>query len=353
MRQKRQQLLEVTALNAEYLATIDEATIVINLDESTPKSLTERLNADMFNSGSNRWWDKPLQFIVNANGRSAVILEHSHIDGVTALPLLNHLHDAIQSYKPFSNGFHRSVTLKYQELKLVTTPEVEAYMAELRENWKEMLSHREIISRKITELGSKFLSAHGMPIKGVIELLIKLANRRYNNGVITEAWQGVSHAHFHLGRHDMVQTVTGPVAEFCTASTNPSIHIAERKSMMVRAAADISSVVKDAINGNGFYRLVNLIKAQWPEDEARARFFEHPIYRTIDRYSLVITMLDPITPGAAAMPANPHALRVRYSVEEESVTFGVIGPTGKVREWEECLDWATGVIRDLILQSEI
>lgn len=343
--------MEIDPQNSEYLTTIDEATIVINLDESTPQSLTERLNTNMFNGGFNRWWDKPLQFIVNANGRSAVVLEHSHIDGVTALPLLNHLNGAIQSYKPVTNGVDRSATLKYREFILVTTPEIEAYMTELRENWEEMLSHREIISHKTTELGSRFLSAHGMPIKGVIELLIKLANRRYNNGATTEAWQGVSHAHFHLGRHDMVQTVTGPVAGFCAESTNERIPVAERRSMMIRAAADISAVVKDAINGNGFYRLVNLIKAQWPAGEPRARFFEHPIYRKIDRYSLVITMLDPITPGAAAMPANPHALRVRYSVEEQSVTFGIIGPTGKVREWGQCLDWATRVIRDIIVHS--
>jgi hypothetical protein len=111
----------------------------------------------------------------------------------------------------------------------------------------------------------------------------------------------------------------------------------------------MSSNVKKAMAGKGYFRLLNVIKELWPEEGERARYFDHPVTKRIGGYSMVVTMLDPVAPGAGAVPGNPGAVRVRWGVGEDGVTFGVIGPRGRVQAWEGALERASEVVRGLIL----
>jgi hypothetical protein len=301
------------------LQTIETAVLVINLDDGTPDTLTEHITQTMLNDGVNRWFDKPMQFVVTANGRSSVILEHSRIDGVTALSLLYLLHDHIQAYKtPLRNGVngtHTRVSLA-KEMPLITNPAIDAHIATLRATFADMLPQREFITHVTTQFGKNFLINNGMPIKGVAEATIQLASRLYH-GWSPESWEGVSLSHFHKGRHDMIQTVSGPVADFCASATDESVPLAQRRQALVQAADNMTANVKNAMQGKGFFRLINVIKELWPADEARPAYFDHPIIQRIMTYTLVVTMLDPVAPGAAAMPANPEAIRIRYGVGDD------------------------------------
>ena len=66
--------------------------------------------------------------------------------------------------------------------------------------------------------------------------------------------------------------------------------------------------------GTGFFRLLNFIKELWPEDEPRVACFEHPICGRVSSYTMVVTMMDPVAPGAGIRtPAlQYHPLRVLY-----------------------------------------
>lgn len=64
-------------VNAETLATIDSAIMVLCLDDDEPHSLTDACNVLLHNTdGTNRWFDKNC-LVVCANGKAGVTMEHS------------------------------------------------------------------------------------------------------------------------------------------------------------------------------------------------------------------------------------------------------------------------------------
>lgn len=228
-----------------------------------------------------------------------------------------------KEYKPpLKNSLHgrHAAAFLAKEIPVITNPVIDAHIASLRAIYADMLTQREFTTHTSTHFGKTILINNGMPIKGIVEATIQLANLLYH-GWSPESWEGVSLSHFHKGPHDMVQTVSGPVAAFCASANDESVPVAQRREAMVQAANKnnykMSANFKNAMHGEGSFRLLNVIRDLWPEEELRPVYFEHPIVRRILSYTMVVTMLDPVAPGAGAMPANPHSIRIISGVGDD------------------------------------
>ena len=89
----RQELTQISAVNAASLAKIDSAIIICCLDESAPLTSLEASKVMLANrEGLNRWFDKN-QLVVFSDGRAGVCMEHSVIDGSTLLAYLDYMYD--------------------------------------------------------------------------------------------------------------------------------------------------------------------------------------------------------------------------------------------------------------------
>jgi carnitine O-acetyltransferase len=73
--------------NAEYLGVVERASFLVCLDDASPARPAERAYHCHFGDGSNRWWDKGMQFAVCSNGISGQLVEHAMIDASTVYPL--------------------------------------------------------------------------------------------------------------------------------------------------------------------------------------------------------------------------------------------------------------------------
>lgn len=70
--------------NAKSLELIESAALVVCLDDGRPQGLEELFKVALMGdalSCSNRWYDKPVELIVCANGEAALNGEHSPVDG--------------------------------------------------------------------------------------------------------------------------------------------------------------------------------------------------------------------------------------------------------------------------------
>ena len=110
--QAHSHLISSSSTNAATLATIRTSAFVLSLDNATPSPALEPLAHSATNKSSegikefserlwkaggasmgpgeaaNRWWDKPLQWVVFANGESGFIGEHSCMDGECIVPAI-------------------------------------------------------------------------------------------------------------------------------------------------------------------------------------------------------------------------------------------------------------------------
>ena len=69
------QLLRAHPANATSLRAIEEAAFAVCLDDTAPEDHTASGRACLHGDGKNRWFDKPVQFLVFANGRAGFIGE--------------------------------------------------------------------------------------------------------------------------------------------------------------------------------------------------------------------------------------------------------------------------------------
>src|SRR2546423_3363729 len=90
----RANLLAASPSNAEALRAIESASFIVCLDNATPVTLEERARQYWHGDGNNRWYDKPLQFIVNDNGTAGFMGEHSMMDGTPT----HRLCDTVNAY---------------------------------------------------------------------------------------------------------------------------------------------------------------------------------------------------------------------------------------------------------------
>merc|ERR1739838_380490 len=87
-------LISSNQANKRVFQEIESSAFVVCLDDASPVTLNERAHQYWHGDGSNRWFDKPLQFIINDNGTSGFMGEHSMMDGTPT----HRLNDTILSW---------------------------------------------------------------------------------------------------------------------------------------------------------------------------------------------------------------------------------------------------------------
>ncbi|KAK5065043.1 hypothetical protein LTR84_000878 [Exophiala bonariae] len=344
----RTDLLAVSPSNAQYFQVIEEAAFAINLDDSSPTNFTEIAKQCKMGSGFNRWHDKPLQFIVTANGQSGLLMEHSYLDGTTPIPLYDRIRDAIAAYKP--KGQATQQVLSPEEIPLALPSSLDKHISFLREQWLSNNALRDFISYELPTLSGQILGRSRVPIKSGYDVLCQLAFFLYNGKRVVPNWQPVMLAHFHDGRHDMVQMASPKVRAFCeavVATGEDEIPILQKRNLMIEAARDLSRRLSEAKDGNGFFRLFVTIEQRWPKDQPRPRVFDDNLQkRTMD---FPISNMNHKGVEAVTTPLDPHALRIRYTIHDDHTLMSLNCPTGAADKLIEAVNEAAIIIRELSL----
>ncbi|KAI0391418.1 hypothetical protein F5Y17DRAFT_409960 [Xylariaceae sp. FL0594] len=324
----RTELLATSPANAHYFQTIEEAAFAISLDDSTPADFTEMAKQCKMGDGFNRWHDKPLQFIVTANGQSGLLVEHSYLDGTTPAALYGRMRDAIASYKPTTSPL--PVEEKPEEVRLILPASLEGHIAFLREQWLSDCAMRDFLTYEMPHLNSRVLAQGKVPVKSAYDLMCQLAFYLYSGNKVVPNWQPVMLSHFHDGRHDMVQLASAKVRAFCEAVSPTSsqgdengvgvgMGVMQKRGLMMEAARDISRRLTEAKEGKGFFRLFVTMEQRWPKEEKRARVYDESLQKRA--WDFPICNINHETVESVTTPLDPHALRIRYTIHEERSVF--------------------------------
>jgi Choline/Carnitine o-acyltransferase len=281
--------------NAKYFHVIDAAMFVLCLDDGCPETPEERARQGYIGDGSNRWFDKVLQFYVSANGRSGSITEHGVIDGTTPARLLEWIVAAIDEYLPSSSIDHDQLNgslssrMELDEVVLQTTPEVESHMNVLRNRFLEytLPTTRTYVREHLTEFGTDFLVQGKVSIKGVVDITFQLALRLFFGRNIP-SWEPTSAAHYHTGRSDAVQKATPAVVTFCDAAAeayqdqDQSQHgnTARLAALLSLATKQMQADMQAMLNGRSYMRVFEVLSWLWPSnaDTPKPRFLSEHLF---------------------------------------------------------------------------
>lgn len=274
----RNKLLAASPDNEQALRDIESAGFLVCLDDATPVTLEERAHQYWHGDGSNRWFDKPLQFIINDNGTAGFMGEHSMMDGTPTHRVNDYINNLI-----FNNRIdlsEKSVRSNLPEPKPITFHVDEAVQEAIETAAKE---HRKQISAH--ELRVQAFQAYGKGLikkfkcspDAYVQMIIQLAYFKMY-GKNRPTYESASTRKFQEGRTETTRTVSDESVAFCKAHADPNVPREEVVRLFRTALAAHTKYTLDASDGRGVDRHLFGLKKLLREGEKLPALYEDPAY---------------------------------------------------------------------------
>lgn len=274
----RANLLAASALNAESLKAIEAASFVVCLDNASPITLEERARAYWHGDGANRWFDKPLQFIVNDNGTAGFQGEHSMMDGTPTHRLCDTLNALIVHNKlDFENPSVRSNLPEPTPIRFDVSAEVLEDLGEAQKLFAAQIASHDLRVQAYQGYGKGLIKKFRCSPDAYVQMLIQLAYHKMY-GKNRPTYESAATRKFQLGRTETTRTVSDESVAFCDAMANPEIGSAECESLFRKAVAQHVRYTADASDGYGVDRHLFGLKKLIQEGEEVPELFKDPAY---------------------------------------------------------------------------
>lgn len=219
----RSTLLSVHPSNATALQTIESASLLVALDDATPVTLEERARQYWHGDGSNRWFDKPLQLIVNDNGASGFLSEHSMVDGVSTYFLNDYACRLVATnHLDFSNPHIRSGLPEPTAVQFHINEQVTKDIHRAASDFDRVVGQHELRVQAYQAYGKGFVKKLKCSPDAYVQMIIQLAYYKMF-GVNRPTYESAATRRFQLGRTETCRSVSDESVAFCRAMADPAV----------------------------------------------------------------------------------------------------------------------------------
>lgn len=264
--------------NATALETIQASSFVVCLDDAAPVTLEERAHQYWHGDGCNRWFDKPLQFIVNDNGTSGFVGEHSMMDGTPTHRLNDHTNMLIFTNKlDLTDPNTRSDLPEPVPLKFNISAEVDQAIDRAVINHRSLIGQHELKVQAFQGYGKGLIKKFKCSPDAYVQMIIQLAYHKMY-GVNRPTYESAATRRFQQGRTETCRSVSDESVTFCNAMADPEVS-PERCVKSLRVAIDAHvKYITDASDGKGVDRHLFGLKKCLKEGEELPALYKDRAY---------------------------------------------------------------------------
>lgn len=274
----RQGLLEANPANAAALETIQASSFIVCLDDAAPVTLEERAHQYWHGDGQNRWYDKPLEFVINENGTSGFLGEHSMMDGTPTHRLNDYINMLIFTNKlDLSDPSVRSDLPEPLPLKFHLNQHVLSEIHRARADFDSLIAQHDLRVQAYQGYGKNMIKKFKASPDAYVQMIIQLAYHKmysYNR----PTYESAATRRFQQGRTETCRSVSDQSVAWCDAMADPEVP-PERCIELFRAAVDAHvQYISDAGEGKGVDRHLFGLKKCLKEGEEMPAIFEDRAY---------------------------------------------------------------------------
>ncbi|KIJ52558.1 hypothetical protein M422DRAFT_156186 [Sphaerobolus stellatus SS14] len=352
----RSHLLELSPQNASNLKTIESAIMVLSLDDYThpPSSASKsspikdvQLDAHLLNCssgmhGHNRWFDKCVSYMIESNGRSGGMGEHSPCDGLVVGHLLfeslgeNINPDAFSSTPsspsprtssssaPINSSTMPESTLFVQRLDWVADKQIKAWCVTAENTAKAISEDSDASMLVFREFGREWIKdVAKLSPDAFAQMAFQLAYFR-DQGCFTATYETATTHMFIRGRTEVVRSFSNESREFVRAMIDPSCSLATRKRLLLSAIQAHNSYTRDAIRARGIDRHLLGLRLLMKEGE-KATLFEDPLFGRSETWRLSTSGLynGERFAGTGFGSPYPDGYGIQYLLNSDNMRFGI------------------------------
>ncbi|KAK6852546.1 carnitine O-acetyltransferase [Apiospora arundinis] len=348
----REILLNASPKNKAALEAVESASFVVCLDDAAPVTLEERAHAYWHGDGKNRWYDKPLQFIVNDNGTSGFMGEHSMMDGTPTHRLNDYVNDVIFNNKlDFSNPSVRSNLPEPTAVNFEVTKEVQAEIERAEKDFNTVIGSHELAVQAYQGYGKGLIKKFKCSPDAYVQMVIQLAYHKMY-GKNRPTYESAATRRFQLGRTETCRSVSEDSVAFCSSMADPSTEDKARIDLFRKAVNSHIEYISAASDGKGVDRhLFGLKKLLEPGEEVPA-IYKDPAYGYSSSWYLSTSQLSSeFFNGYGWSQVIDGGFGIAYMINENSINFNIVSKGLGSQKMSYYLNEAAGDIRDLMTQT--
>ncbi|GAB1743411.1 hypothetical protein NU219Hw_g9246t1 [Hortaea werneckii] len=346
-----ERLISSNQANKRVFQEIESSAFVVCLDDAAPVTLNERAHQYWHGDGSNRWFDKPLQFIINDNGTSGFMGEHSMMDGTPT----HRLNDTILSWI-FANKLPslddtqvRSDIPDPQPLKFQLNEQNVKDLAKATEYHVGQIAQHELKVEAYQGYGKGLMKKFKCSPDAYVQMIIQLAYYKFY-GKSRPTYESAATRKFQEGRTETCRTVSDDSVAFCSAMQDPTVSPDQCRGLFRKALDAHVKYISDAGDGKGVDRHLFGLKKMLKDGEEAPELFKDPAYAYSGSWFISSSQLSSeFFNGYGWSQVVDDGWGIAYMVNENSIQFNIVSKHLGCERMAFYINEAAGDIRDMMM----
>ncbi|KAL8826294.1 MAG: hypothetical protein Q9191_003889 [Dirinaria sp. TL-2023a] len=348
----RSALLAAHPANAAALETIQACSFLVCLDDAAPVTLEERAHQYWHGDGSNRWYDKPLQFVVNENGTSGFMGEHSMMDGTPTHRLNDYANMMIMTNKlDLSDTSIRSDLPEPTALRFQIDEASSKEINRAATDFNLVIGQHDLRVQAYQGYGKGLIKKFKCSPDGYVQMIIQLAYHKMY-GTSRPTYESAATRRFQQGRTETCRSVSNESVAFVAAMADPEVP-PEECVKAFRAAVDAHvRYIGDASAGKGVDRHLFGLKKCLKEGEEIPELYKDRAYGYSGTWFLSTSQLSSeYFNGYGWSQVVDEGWGIAYMINENSIQFNIVSKGLGSERMSFWLNEAANDIRDLLLPT--
>ncbi|KAB5535250.1 carnitine O-acetyltransferase-like protein [Coniochaeta sp. 2T2.1] len=348
----REILLSADPKNKKAMEAIESASFVVCLDDAAPVTLEERAHQYWHGDGQNRYFDKPLQFIVNDNGTSGFMGEHSMMDGTPTHRLNDYVNEVIFNNKiDFSDPSLRSHLPEPAAINFKITKEVQVEIDRATRDFNDVIGQHELAIQAYQGYGKGLIKKFKCSPDAYVQMIIQLAYYKMY-GKNRPTYESAATRRFQLGRTETCRSVSIDSVAWCNSMADPAAEDKDRIDLLRKAVTSHVEYITAASDGKGVDRhLFGLKKLLEPGQDVPA-IYKDPAFSYSSSWYLSTSQLSSeYFNGYGWSQVIDAGFGIAYMINENSINFNIVSKGLGSTKMSYYLREAADDMRELMTQT--
>ncbi|KAF1850707.1 acyltransferase ChoActase/COT/CPT [Cucurbitaria berberidis CBS 394.84] len=344
--------LKASDVNAATLEAIESASFVVCLDDASPVTLEERSHQYWHGDGANRWFDKPLQFIVNDNGTSGFMGEHSMMDGTPTHRLNDYANQQIfTNALPFDDPNVRSDLPNPKPLRFEVSKELQKDIDDAQSHFARQIGAHELRVQAYQGYGKGLIKKFKCSPDAYVQMIIQLAYHKFY-GKNRPTYESAATRRFQQGRTETCRTVSDESVAFCAAMADHNATPEECQKLLRAALNAHVKYISDASDGRGVDRHLFGLKKCLKEGEDVPALYQDPAFSYSSTWFISSSQLSSeYFNGYGWSQVVDDGWGIAYMINENSIQFNVCSKGLGSEKMSFYLNEAAGDMRDVMVPT--
>ncbi|TJZ55448.1 choline/carnitine O-acyltransferase [Streptomyces piniterrae] len=232
----RESLRTYDPRNATTLDDIETALFCVCLEDFAPADTQEACDNLLHGDRGNRWFDKAVSFIVFADGRAGINVEHCELDGTTVLSFVDALLGTPAPEHSRLSGARSQGLPALEPLTFTLDDDLRAQVRSAAEAFAAYGEATATTTVSFDDFGANTAKALRVSPDAFVQLAYQLAHQRAK-GHLGATYESIATRQWRRGRTEAMRVVTPEIQAFVAAMEDPAADPDTRRTTF-RAAAE-------------------------------------------------------------------------------------------------------------------